>query len=322
MFRTLSSLALSSIAMAALVFAACGQTGQTTCNADSCDGCCDSTGRCRTGDQNDACGSGGLHCDVCSGGQMCVQRVCTVPMNDAGSGGGTGGGGGDMDAGTGGGRGLCTATPVECSDAAINALDLKVAVSPDGITNTADGAGWLSTIDSRAGGLTPTQSFVYARFGANGLEKVALGDQAALDSMDWDIAFRRFVIRLNGGDSGPSCTVAAKLPEGTTYDSVTAVPEGLTWAPDNFLDRPPTCNFIDDGSGLPTSPSTALSSYYEYTTCVSMTGRVFVVQTKDNRHVKLVVTTYYATPSQQNACDTNGTGGMGGWIRMRWQFLD
>lgn len=326
MFRSLSSLAVASIAAAALVFAACGQTGQTTCNADSCDGCCDSTGKCRTGDQNDACGAGGLNCDVCSGGQVCEQRVCAVPMNDAGSGGGagggTGGGGAGMDAGTGGGAGMCMARPVECSDAAINSLDLKMDASPDGLTNAADGTGWLSTIDSRAGGLTPTQSYVYAKFGASGLEKVALGDQAALDSMDWDIAFRRFVIRLNGGDSGPSCTTAAALAPGTTYDSVTSVPASLTYAPDNFLDRPPTCTFIDDGSGLGTSPSTALSDYYAYTTCVSMTGRVFIVQTKDNRHVKLLVTTYYSTVAQQSGCDMSGAGGTGGTIRMRWQYLD
>lgn len=335
MFRSLSSLAVASLAAAALVFAACGQTGQTNCGPNTCDGCCDATGKCRTGDQNDSCGSGGLNCDVCSGGQVCAARACVAPMGggsgggggmDAGSGGGAGGGtgGGTNDGGTGGGSGMCMATPVECSDAAIIELDLKMNASPDGLSNTADGTGWLSTIDSRAGGLTPTQSYVYAKFGPNGLEKVALGDQAALDSMDWDIAFRRFVIRLNGGDSGPSCNSAAKLAPGTSYDTVTTVPTGLTYETDNFLDRAPTCTFIDDGSGLGTSPNTALADYYLYTTCVSMTGQVFIVQTHDNRHVKLLVTTYYATVAGQTGCDMNGnTGGaLGGTIRVRWQYLD
>ncbi|MEW5739073.1 MAG: HmuY family protein [Myxococcota bacterium] len=346
MFRTVSLAVLAPLA-AALVFVACGPTGQSTCGPSSCEGCCDSTGKCRTGDQVDACGLGGNNCNVCSGGQTCAAKQCVLPVgggagggmgggagggmgggtggggDDAGAGGGTGGGG--DDAGTGGGSGMCMATTVACSDAAIIELDLKTPVSPDGVTsNVADGTGWLSTIDARAGGLTPTQSYVYAKFTATGLVKVELGDEAALDSMDWDIAFRRFVIRLNGGDSGPSCVSAGVMPPGTMYDTVTSPPAGLVYEVDNFLDRPTACTFIDDGSGLTTSPNTALDAFYEYTTCVRMTGRVFVVQTRDGRHIKLTVTTYYATTAAQTSCNTTGNSNMtpGGTVRLRWQYLD
>ena len=47
---------------------------------------------------------------------------------------------------------------------------------------------------------------MYAKFTANGLVKLdTLSDMTALDSMDWDIAFRRYVVRINSGFSGPSC---------------------------------------------------------------------------------------------------------------------
>jgi hypothetical protein len=335
MFRRLATLAAVSCALTLFVFAACGSpSGQTTCGPDTCDGCCDASGKCRTGDQDQVCGNAGLNCDVCSGGQVCRARACVLPppvdagpeadggAQDAGTDAGSADAG--VDAGVDAGAQPCSATPVECSDVAISSLDLKVAPSPDSIGNVAEGTGWLSTVDSRGGGFNPTQSYVYARFGAAGLEKVALGDQAAIDSLDWDIAFRRFVIRLNGGDSGPSCTAAAVLPPGTSYDGLSTVPSGLQYAPDNFLDRPPTCSFIDDGSGLGTSPNTALAAYYEYTSCVVMTGRVFIVKTRDGRHVKLTVTTYYATTAGQGSCDSTGmTGGApGGTIRLRWQYLD
>jgi hypothetical protein len=327
MFRAFALTAFAALC-AGFLFAACGPTGSTTCGPTTCEGCCDATGTCRTGDQPDGCGSGGNRCTVCSDGQVCTAKACVMPVGGGAGDAGTGGGAGDAGAGTGGGAGgggSCMAASVACSDAAIIALDLKVPVSPDGVTSNApDGTGWQSTVDARAGGLTPTQSFVYAKFTPTGLVKVNVGDEAALDSMDWDIAFRRFVIRLNGGDSGPSCVAAAVTPPGTTYDSITSVPSGLTYQVDNFLDRPPACAFIDDGSGLSTSPNTALAGYYHYTTCVSMTGRVFIIQTRDGRHLKLEVLTYYATISGQTACNTTGSsnGVPGGTIRLRWQYLD
>jgi hypothetical protein len=219
---------------------------------------------------------------------------------------------------------VCTKTLVACSDSAIATLDLKTTVSPGQITNTADGTGWQSTIDATAGGFNPTQSYVYARFTAAGLAKVALSDQAAIDSMDWDIAFRRFVLRLNGGDSGPACTGAVALADGGTYHAITAPPRGATWVVDNYLDEPPACTFLPDGSGLTTSPQTALATFYSYATCVAMTGRPFVIRTSANRHLKLVVDTYYSTEAGQTTCNSAGnTGGaLGGTIRLRWAYLD
>ena len=313
-----------------LIASACGNhPPKPSCNTTSCEGCCDDQDVCRKGDQGPSCGSGGFACNVCSGGQVCVATICTFVTVDAG------GNDAGADAGTDGGAPRCGSTAVSCSDQVSADLDLKTTVNAAAITNAADGVGYKSTIDSRGGGLTPSMSYVYAKFTDTGLVKVDLSDEAALLSLGWDIAFRRFVIRLNGGSSGPSCVDAAKTTAGTSFDALTAPPGGLGYAVDDFVGPPaPTdagaadagsgCLFKDDGSGLPTSPSTALAGFYAYAGCVSMSSRVFIVRTRLGRDVKLLVTSYYDTEANQTLCNagTPSGGAFGGTVRVRWSFLD
>ncbi|MDP1827113.1 MAG: HmuY family protein [Archangium sp.] len=237
-----------------------------------------------------------------------------------GGGGSLGGGGGSV--GGGGGTALCS-TPIDCAAQAALDLNTFTNVAPGLISSLPDATGFLSTVDATGGGASPTQSYVYARFTATGgLEKLQLSDAAAFTSTDWDIAFRRFVIRLNGGDSGPSCVGA--MAAAASYDSLTAVPAGYSPQVDDFLTPAPTCSFIDDGSGLGTAPNTALAGFYTYTSCAAMTGTPFVVVTRAGRHLKLVVTSYYATTTAQQSCDQTGSAGgaAGGTIRLRWAWLD
>ena len=99
-------------------------------------------------------------------------------------------------------------SPIPCEDNVVQQMDLKNNVAPGLITDVADGNGYWSTIDARAGGFMYTDSYVYAKFTDKGLQKVDLTDEQSIGSMDWDIAFRRFVIRINSGNSGPSCVMA------------------------------------------------------------------------------------------------------------------
>lgn len=118
----------------AAVIGACGPPEDPPCGPDVCAGCCDSSGQCVTGEQPEACGTGGQSCQTCGGAATCVAGVCRAEPDagdedagtsaDAGEGdGGMGGGGGDagvgMDAGTdagmggsadGGAAGLCYST--------------------------------------------------------------------------------------------------------------------------------------------------------------------------------------------------------------------
>jgi len=233
------------------------------------------------------------------------------------SNGGSGGGGTAQPA--------CTdPTPVPCEDQVVLQMNLKSTPTDTGITNTTEGAGFVSLIDATAGGpfSTDPTSYTYGRFTDDGLVKVDISDEDSLDSMDWDIAFRRYVGRINSGHSGPSCVTAARLPGTPDYDALSAEPDNLTFRADNYFTE--SCELIPDGSGLEGSPATALSSYWSYPGCVAMTGNVYVLELASGRKLKLTVTSFYNDDVQQQ-CDTQGTIPMtntgSGVLRVRWAFL-
>lgn len=317
-----------SLLVAGSIVAGAASCGTPTCSPQNCPtGCCTAAGVCVAGGENAACGSAGNTCTNCvASAQICGDGTCVALSTGGGAGGGMGGGAGGGAVGGGAGDGgVCAPTPVDCSDQAIQQLDLKTTVASGLITTTVDGnLGFRSTIDAVGGGFPPTTSYVYARFTETSLEKLPISDLMALDSTDWDIAFRRYVIRINSGDSGPGCVAAEVQPMGATYTSVTAVPATFLPEGDDFLSRAPACAFMDDGSGLGSSPRTYLSSFYSYVGCVSMTDRVYVLRTQHGRHLRLTVTTYYATEAAQQMCDSSGGSGgaLGGTIRVRWKYLD
>src|SRR5688572_7244803 len=151
--------------------------------------------------------------------------------NDGDGGGGAGGGGGSTPAG-------CTEpTEAPCSDQVIQALDFQDTVTDGAITNTPDGAGFTSFVDATAGGFgaNPPEAYTYGKFTASGLVKVDISDEQSIESMDWDIGLRRFVVRINSGNSGPSCVVGARVPGTVAYDAVTAVPDGLGLFVDTYF---------------------------------------------------------------------------------------
>ena len=209
---------------------------------------------------------------------------------------------------------------VSCTDESVQQLDLFTAPSDGAVVNTQDQGVFTTTIDATGGGLSPTESFVYARFTDAGLEKVAVGDEAAFESTDWDIAFRRFLIRLNSGASGPSCVAAATTPAGTDFATLSSTPAGLGFATEAYVTD--TCELVADNSGLG-SAATALAAYWEYPGCVKMTGNVYVVQLADGRTVKLQVVAYYSLAAQM-ACDATGSvpqpSGSANFT-LRWAFL-
>jgi hypothetical protein len=225
-----------------------------------------------------------------------------------------------------GGSGPACTEPgtVPCEDQVLLAMNLKDDVSAGAITNQADGSGWISAIDATAGGAfnpDPT-SYTYGRFTDQGLVKVDISDEAGLASMEWDIAFRRYVARINSGHSGPSCVTSARVPGTATYDSITAVPDGLTFRTDEYFTE--SCELIPDGTGLEGSPATALSSFWEYPGCVQMTGNVYVIELADGRNLKLTVQSYYE-PTIQQQCQSTGMvpmtdTGAANYL-VRWAFL-
>lgn len=218
---------------------------------------------------------------------------------------------------------LCSATSPICVDESISQLPLFA--NPNGalIDNEVDGRGFMTHVDATGGGFTPSLAYVYARFTDAGLVKVHIGDEAALASTDWDIAFRRSVIRLNSGVSGPSCVTGARTASGTGYDTLTSVPDGRVYQAESYFSS--GCELVPDGSGLG-FPGTVLQSFWSYPGCVQMTGNVFILRLASGRRLKLMVTSYYS-PEVQAMCDANGTVPTGpasgsGQLRLRWAFLD
>jgi hypothetical protein len=227
------------------------------------------------------------------------------------------GGGGNPDAGA-------MLREVSCIDESFEALTLHE--EPNDATvreESKDGDTFNSFIDASGGGSAPTKSFVYVKFTEEGLKRVDVSDEDAFSSLDWDLASRRFVLRLNSGVSGPGDVTAARTAPRTEFDSVAKVPEDLDFRTEEYFTD--NCEFISDGSGIG-SPGTALSSFWSYSACVAMTHNVYVLALQDERHVKLEVMSYY-TPSNQEICDETGTLGRPetagpGNMRIRWAFLD
>ena len=93
----------------ALASSACTPKPPATC-ADTCSGCCDSSGACQGGNDIAACGTAGFTCQTCMSGSTCNFGNCVVQTATGGggtTGGGSGGGGvtGGGGGATGGGGG-------------------------------------------------------------------------------------------------------------------------------------------------------------------------------------------------------------------------
>lgn len=210
---------------------------------------------------------------------------------------------------------------VACVDQMIDQMRLFPTVNPGTVTTEVKPGGvFESQIDARAGGMMPTLSFIYVKFTDQGLQKVAIGDEQAFESMDWDIAFRRYLIRSNSGASGPSCVEAAE--SGVPFANLTTVPGALGFEKDLYLE-PPACMATGPMNELG-GPLTAIGTFFSYAMCLQMTGEAFVIRLKDGRHVALEVLAYYPK-AVQDACNASGTlpsGTSGGsQYHIRWKFL-
>lgn len=215
----------------------------------------------------------------------------------------------------------CQATAVTCQDQSTQRLNLKMNYSTGTATEETAKLGESTRIDARAGGSAATESYLYLRFTPQGLERVPVTDEEAFSSLDWDIAVRRFIIRLNSGVSGPSCVVGARTAPGTMFDALTTVPSNLTWRTEQYF-MGAACDFEPDPSGIG-GPNAALSSFWSYQMCVQMTGNVYVIHLRDGRYVKFQVVTYYSAAAQATC---NSTGSVPGnndaaIYRVKWAVI-
>jgi hypothetical protein len=247
----------------------------------------------------------------------------------AGGTGGTGGSGGEVvadvgvpDAATPDAAPPACGAPPTCVDQMILDLSLHANKVSDGaVTTTQDGDDFVTVIDATAGGFGQSDNnpWVYVKFRANGATRVDIDDETALESVDWDMSLRRFIVRLNGGDSGPSCVGAVSLLE-KTYAQVDSVPEGLEYLVDDYYTD--DCTIVNDSSGLPGSPQVVLAPWWSYPGCVATTDVPHLIRLANGTVIKLVVDQYYEDPTAQATCNAEGMapqGAVSAVYTLRWR---
>jgi hypothetical protein len=148
-------------------------------------------------------------------------------------------------------------------------------------------------IDATAGGfqMAATNPAIYLEL--SGGTKVEVTDPASLASTDWDLAFKRYVVRSNSGDGGPGDAAVAFLNNKdfaavTMADAQAAVLEAETW----FNEE---CEYETDATnGLVTS----FSAWYTYEGMVlePVPGTWVVRGADGTSFYKLEFLSYYADP--------------------------
>jgi hypothetical protein len=193
----------------------------------------------------------------------------------------------------------CTAA----RDALLTPVDM---VSPGAVSSVAS-TGEIY-VDASAGGINgaATHPRVYISL-ATGMA-VAVTDVTAQQSTAWDLAIKRPVIFVNGGDGGPGDGASYFLPN-RDFATVTAADvASATLVTESFFDS--QCNPVLDPTG---EVETTFSIWYNYdsvTHMLSPAPGTFIVRGATDILYKVAIDNYYGT-------STGGTGTAGGRYLLR-----
>lgn len=149
-----------------------------------------------------------------------------------------------------------TCVAAEAAEEALAPVDAVAEHSA--VFETTDGV-TTGTLDAFAGGLpnAATNPWVYLDLQTGAVLDIT--DVEALSSDQWDLAFKRTEIRLNGGDSGPGAWFAARIDD-TTWESAPRPGRDAEYVNDDFVDDE-TCELNTFGRG---SLLTAFGQWYDY----------------------------------------------------------
>jgi hypothetical protein len=101
---------------------------------------------------------------------------------------------------------------------------------------------------------------------------------------DWDLAFQRYIIRTNGGDTNPSGQGAVVRLDARDLAAVLQVPEDATFMPDVRTKR------------RLSSLNPALAKWYKYdymSNVLIPKPVVYIVRTQDGKYAKMRILSYY-----------------------------
>lgn len=221
-------------------------------------------------------------------------------------------GGGDDDGDSGGGGGDAGDDGDGCDEAAALPDGWKPVDAPasGSVASTVDGDAVASIIDASAGGFgnSDGEAFIYLSFSGEALVAMELTDVEAFGDAGWHLAFKRYVIRANGGDSGPGGVSVAEVAAGALED-VAGPPADGEFSVDSWTDA--SCNLVSDGIG---APRTQFSEWYDIADMI-LTPKplVYVVRRPGGGDVALEIEDYYAD---------EGDPEKSGVYRVRWAPLD
>jgi hypothetical protein len=155
---------------------------------------------------------------------------------------------------------------------------------------SADGA--LTLIDATAGGgaNAADNPYLYLAFTGDAVEKVDVTDLDSYGDPRWDLALKRFVLRVNGGDSGPGGVEVAAV-EAEAFADVTAVPAGAVFTTDDWVTDDCQLN-----AGMTGEPLTAMGDWYDYdvaTNRLAPRSLVYVLRRPDGSAIKLSIASFY-----------------------------
>ena len=169
-------------------------------------------------------------------------------------------------------------------------------------TTQLDNGDFLTVVDATAGGAFSTEPHDFTYFSFEDQAVVALTDAEAAESSEWDIAFKRNEIRLNGGISGPGnvrgsdLNSAEEVVAEEAFDAITPT------------DIPGSDAFSADG------PAYVLGEWYNYdstTHFLSTRNHVYIIDTGAGFY-KMQLLSYYR--------EVEGSP-VSGFITFRWRPL-
>lgn len=152
-------------------------------------------------------------------------------------------------------------------------------------------------VDASGGGFQTAATSPYVYLDLDEGRGLPLSDFDADESEQWDLAFKRFTIRTNSGDSGPGLGSAAPYDVAFGSLSLSQIDES-DLSTDEFIDDE-TCETVAGDQGVG-GVYTAFSGWYAYesgTMVLSPVPAVYVVRAADGvTHYELELLDYYGTP--------------------------
>lgn len=245
-------------------------------------------------------------------GLACMVVACSSSPLDPGSTAGGSGSGGGAGAAAAGSGSAGAAFVDSCSAARAQLLGAIETVSTGSVQVLANTAGVKTLyVDATAGGQNGAATHPWTFIALGEGTKADLNDVSSLQSLAWDLAFKRALIYTNGGEGGPGKGASVFIDK--DFGSVTSADlTGAEFVTEKFFDD--ECNPYVDITG---AASTSLSAWYAYdetTHVVSPMAGTWLVRGATGKFFKLAFISYYGTPS-------GGMGSAGGAYLLKIEAL-